>query len=187
MEERGELFGEVKISIFENNLFSIKNTFEYPSHELFFLLYMVDRILSEINDIKRKQNIAALVSRYISNSNNGRIELMNHFGNYNMIIPSNHDIVFEADHELYVKQKVGGEHIYVWSEYVNSDIDFDGKIGNATMLYVIDFMNRLDKQEQEICANAYNAMLKIYLESQFPVLKTITSAPSRIVNEMLKS
>ncbi len=188
LTSKGILSGKVKITIYEDNKFSIVNTFNNSAHELFFLLYMIDRVLYEIEEPKHMQNIAAMASRYMSDLKNGRSELSNFFDNYQKNTNESLDVVFEVSHELLSKPKMGGEHLYVWTEYSPTYVDnFDGKLGIATMLYVIDLMNRLDNDDQKFCADAYMAMLQLYFNTKFPTLETITVAPSIIINKMLKS
>lgn len=188
MKDKGILLGRVKITIYEDNKYNIYNTFDNSVDEFCFLLYMIDRVLCEIEEPKHMQNIAALAARYMSDLKNGRSELSSFFNNYKKRKKGeNLNVVFEINHELLNKPKMGGDHLYIWTEGTPHVNNFDGKLGIATMLYVIDLMDRLDYEDQKFHADAYMAMLQLYYNTKFPTSETITVAPSIIINKMLKS
>ena len=192
MTDKGILLGNVKITLYEKHKFLIFNTFNSSGHiidgEFIFLLFMIDRVLYEVEELKHKHNFAAVASRYMSDLKNGRSELGYFFNNYKRTKSENLNIVFEVNHELLNKPKMDKEHLYIWTEYSIPYVNnFDGKLTIAAMLYIIDLMNRLDKDDQEFCAKAYRAMLEIYLDTHFPILETIRLVPSIIINKILKS
>ena len=192
MFEEENVLGIVEISVYKNYDYHIYNTFKNNLYELFFLLYMIDRILSEMSSKKIMNNFAALLSKYLSNSKNTREEFRNKFINYNgvnsdKVASEGSYLEFKVRHELRSKIKTGGEHLYIWSDYVNLNESFDVKITNATFLYLFDFIKKLEKHEQKVSANSYDALLQIYLNSGFPTLKSITNAPFQIVRKLLNS
>jgi hypothetical protein len=180
------IMGKMELTIYENNNYKVINSFDNNIEELVFLLFMVDKVLADIEDPKYVTNISSLIGSYIINLEGGRDKLAKFFNIYNLVMDDSSAVVFKVNQKLLSKQRSEGEHLFIWTDpYSMNPDDFDVNLGISALLYTKNFIDRLDFDEQSVCADVYGSMLQIYLDTKFPDTPDITKAPSLVVNRLI--
>lgn len=173
-----EILGEVEITLAKGKKFSITASYSQDSVEVYFVLYVIDRILFDIKDMDHKQSISSMLARYISNQRNEREKLDRLFGKYTLSSAETNKTLLKVSHKMIRSISSEGRNFDFKTEYSFPNIsNFEGKLSIATMLYVIELMKRLPVENQKFISDAYTVMLKEYTETGFPTDKYIGSAP----------
>jgi len=183
-----ELIGEVEIILYKGKKFILDTKFKQASAELYFLLFMVDRILFDIEDMDHKQSVSSMLARYISNQRNEREKLDNLFNNYQANSEVDNKILFQTSHKLYKNNINNGPKFKLKTDYSSHEIsNFDGKLSISTMLYVIDLVKRFPVENLKFISDIYTAMLQEYFDTGFPTNKTLGLAPVKAISSVIKN
>ncbi len=184
--KEGDILGKVIITYTNIGEYSINTSFHDNVFEMLFFIFFLDKVLTECENEKNSQNLLANVLGYVKEEERIESQMNLLFGNYKKVSILSYDKDFAYTSELISKKVAGGVHWYIWTTIsLKSVSNIDGKFGFSTLLYTIDLCSRLSEQEKEFLGNITTALYYEYANVSMPSLRTLTAAPTKVLNFLI--